>query len=445
MAKIKYALFFLLLSLSGLWFLADTLLPLPLTYGAFRNVFMQYSGVIAMGVMSVSMILALRPKWLEPHLDGLDKIYRLHKWLGITALVGSVLHWWLGQGTKWMTQWGWLTRHPKGPRPNPADLGLVEGWLRTQRGIAESVGEWAFYIALLLMVLALVKRFPYHWFQKTHKWLAAAYLVFVYHSIVLTKFAYWTQPVGWVLAILLAGGAFAAVQILLGRLGAGRKVAGTVESLRHYPELGVLETRIALGDGWSGHTAGQFAFVTFDRSEGAHPYTIASAWHPGEKTITFLTKALGDHTRQLCEKLKPGMAAVLEGPYGCFDFSDRQPRQIWIGAGIGITPFVARMKQLATRPDGKMIDLFHSTAALDPVAIARLKADAEASGVRLHLIETPKDGRLSGERIRSLVPEWAAASIWFCGPRDFADSLRRNFVSRGLAPVNFNHELFEMR
>jgi len=35
------------------------------------------------------MLLALRPKFIEPYLDGMDKIYKLHKWLGITAfLVG---------------------------------------------------------------------------------------------------------------------------------------------------------------------------------------------------------------------------------------------------------------------------------------------------------------------------------------------------------------------
>ena len=43
------------------------------------------------------------------------------------------------------------------------------------------------------------------------------------------------------------------------------------------------------------------------------------------------------------------MPVTVEGPYGCFDFEDAQPRQVWIGAGIGITPFVARMKQLAGR------------------------------------------------------------------------------------------------
>lgn len=74
----------------------------------------------------ISHPCALRPRWLEPRLDGLDKIYRLHKWLGVGALIVSVLHWWWAQGTKWMVGWGWLTRPQRGPRPDPASQGLVE-------------------------------------------------------------------------------------------------------------------------------------------------------------------------------------------------------------------------------------------------------------------------------------------------------------------------------
>lgn len=445
MKQIKFSLAVLLLSLTALWLLADSLAPTPLTYFAFRTVFMQFSGVIAMGAMSVAMLLALRPKWLEPHLDGLDKIYRLHKWLGITALVASVLHWWFGQGTKWMTSWGWLTRPPRGPRPNPSDLGLIEGWLRSQRGWAESIGEWAFYAALVLLVLALIKRFPYHLFQKTHKWLAAAYLIFVYHAVVLTKFDYWTQPIGWLLALLMIGGSVAAVQTLRGQIGAGRKTKGAVELTRYYPELRVLETRVALMKGWAGHTAGQFAFVTYDQSEGAHPYTIASAWNPEERRITFITKALGDHTGVLHEELKAGTPVTIEGPYGCFDFDDSPARQIWIGAGIGITPFVARMKELANRKAIGPVDLFHSTAVRDQVAIDKLTADAEAAGVRLHLIESGKDSRLDASQIRAAVPEWKEASFWFCGPPGFGQALRRDLTAHGLRPKHFHQELFQMR
>ncbi len=444
MKRIKVALAATLLLLTALWLAADTLLPEPFTYFSFRTVFVQYSGVLGIGLMGVAMMLALRPKWLEPHLDGLDKMYRLHKWLGIGALVVSVLHWWWATGTKWMVGWGWLERPVR--QRNPQDtLGAIEGWLRTQRGLAESVGEWAFYAAVVLIVLALVSRFPYHLFAKTHKWLAAAYLALAFHAVVLAKFNYWAQPLGWVLAALLVGGSIAAVLILAGRIGAGRKVQGTIESLTDYPILNVLETTVRLQDGWPGHAAGQFAFVTSNKREGAHPYTIASAWQPSDHRITFITKALGDHTSRLRERLKVGMPVTVEGPYGRFDFEDAQPRQIWVGAGIGITPFVARLKQRATEPDAKTIDLFHPTAEYEQAAIDRLTADAAEAGVQLHLLVDGKDGRLNGERIRAAVPEWRSASIWFCGPPGFGQALREDFCANGLPPERFHQELFQMR
>ena len=444
MKRIKISLIAIMLLLTALWLAADTLYPEPLTYFAFRGVFVQYSGVLGIGLMSIAMLLALRPIWLEPHLDGLDKMYRLHKWLGISALVISVLHWWWAKGTKWMVGWGWLEKPARKPNSDET-LGAIEGWLRSQRGLAESVGEWVFYVAVVLIVLALVKRFPYHLFVKTHKWLAAAYLALAYHSAVLTKFDYWTQPVGWVVAALLLGGSIAAMLTLTGRIGAGRKVPGTIASLTDYPALDVLETTVVLDDGWCGHAAGQFAFVISDKREGAHPYTIASAWNPADRRLTFITKALGDHTSRLRERLKIGMRVTVEGPYGRFDFEDNQPRQIWIGAGIGITPFVARLKQRAAHPDTKTIDLFHPTAEFEQAAIDRLTADAEAAGVRLHLLVDGKNGRLNGEGIRAAVPEWRSASFWFCGPPGFGEALREDFCANGLPLEQFHQELFQMR
>jgi predicted ferric reductase len=203
---------------------------------------------------------------------------------------------------------------------------------------------------------------------------------------------------------------------------------------------------VVLGPGWPGHAAGQFAFVTSDPREGAHPYTIASAWQPAEPGITVVTKALGDHTRRLRERLHPGMPVTVEGPYGCFTFDDGRRRQVWIGAGIGITPFIARMKQLAAQPGhGQQIDLFHPTAVHEEAAIAKLRADAAAAGVRLHVLVDARDGRLSGERLRADVPDWQDASVWFCGPSAFGRALRRDLVAHGLPRARFHQELFEMR
>ena len=451
MRHLKIAFWGTLATLSGLWLIADPLALRPAGFFPFRGSMVQFSGVLAMGCMSLAMILALRPRWPERWLGGLDKMYRLHKWLGIGGLVLGVAHWLWAKGPKWAVGLGWLERPSRGPRP--AIDNALQQFLATQRGTAEAVGEWAFYAAVLLIVVALVHRIPYRIFYKTHRLIAVAYLVLVFHAVVLLQFSHWTTPLGVLMAGMLAGGTAAAVMVLLRRIGAGRKAEGKIVDLYYYPELRVLEGEIDIPQGWPGHTAGQFAFVTSDASEGAHPYTIASDWHPAEHRLKFITKELGDYTRTLRERLRIGQPVSVEGPYGCFTFEDACPRQIWVGGGIGITPFIARMKQIArgrqARPGmsgPQEIHLFHTTADYSEEAIAKLRADAAAANVDLHVLHDARHGRLTGERIRAAVPGWREASIWFCGPSGFGAALRQDFAGHGLnVGKRFHQELFALR
>lgn len=446
MRKIKFSFWGLLALLSALWLAAEPSVFRPTSFFPLRRDMVQYSGLLAIGCMSVAMILALRPRWPEEWLGGLDKMYRLHKWLGLGALVIAITHWLWAQAPKWAVGWGWLQRPERGPRPvldNPIAQALTN-----LRGFAESVGEWAFYGAVVLIALALFKRFPYRLFFKTHRLLAIAYLVLAFHAVVLIRFAYWTSAIGMVMAALLAAGSIAAVVVLLRRVAIDRRVPGQIRSLHYYPGVHVLESEIEVAEGWPGHKAGQFAFATSDASEGGHPYTIASAWKPDDRRITFVVKELGDHTRRLRERLRVGQDVTVEGPYGCFTFDDRCPHQIWIGGGIGVTPFIARMKHLAAHAANaaQTVDFFHTTRDYDENAIAKLKADAEAAGVRLHVLVDSRDGRLDGERIRAAVAHWRQASIWFCGPSGFGQALEKDFAQQGF-PVTrcFHQELFAMR
>lgn len=409
---------------------------------AWRNLLIQFTGVLAMGAMGMAMLLSMRPRWLERRLHGLDKMYRLHKWLGIGGLVFAVLHWLAVQAPKWLVQAGLLQRPARGPRQ--LHEGAVLQFLQGQRGLAEELGEKAFYLAVLLVALALIKRFPYRHFLKTHRWMAPVYLVLVFHAIVLTSFDYWPQAVGWAGALLMAAGSVAALLSITGRIAHGRRVVGEVAELVSLPGVQVNAITVMLKDAWPGHEAGQFAFVSFDAREGAHPFTISSAWQ-GDGRLQFIVRALGDYTRTLDTTLRIGDTVVVEGPYGRFNFEGSAQRQIWIGAGIGVTPFVARMKALAAAPDGRRIDLIHATREVDEQALDLLAADARAAGVKLHLILSARDGRLDGERLRQMVPDWAQADVWFCGPSGFGHALRDDLVAHGLPRDRFQQELFEMR
>ncbi|HEY6633578.1 MAG TPA: ferric reductase-like transmembrane domain-containing protein [Rhizobiaceae bacterium] len=449
MRPIKYVFWGMLALLTAMWIAAEPQVFAATGIFALRSSMMQYTGVIAMSCMSVAMILALRPRWPERWLDGLDKMYRLHKWLGIAALVVATAHWLWAQGPRWAVGWGLVERPMRGPRPPAGNQ--IEQLFRGLRGSAEGVGEWAFYAAVLLIAIALIRLIPYRFFYKTHRLLAVVYLFLVFHAVVLMNFASWATPLGVAMALLLAGGTAAAVIVLFRRVGIGRQVKGRIASLHYYPGVRVVETEIDVADGWPGHKAGQFAFATSDVSEGAHPYTIGSAWDAARPRIRFFTKELGDHTSRLRQSLRVGQEVTIEGPYGCFTFDDGLP-QIWIGAGIGITPFIAEMENLARlrkeggRSERRTIDLLHPTTDYDEQAERNMRADAAAAGVRLHFLLTGRDGRLDGERIRAEVPGWRDASIWFCGPIPFGVALKRDFAAHGFpVATHFHQELFSMR
>ena len=66
--------------------------PASLDIWVVRKQAILLTGVASFALMSLIMLLAVRPVWLEKPLDGLDRMYRLHKWAGILAIVLGLLH-----------------------------------------------------------------------------------------------------------------------------------------------------------------------------------------------------------------------------------------------------------------------------------------------------------------------------------------------------------------
>lgn len=443
MKVIQYSLIGIIAFITLLWVAVNTN-ALATTYEVFawRSLLLQYSGILALTVMSLGMLLAMRFTWLEDKLNGLDKVYRLHKWLGITTLVFVLLHWLLFKVPRWLVEAGLLIKPARAAKP-PETLAIFN-FFQSQRGLAEQIGEYAVYVLVALIAIALIKRFPYRYFLISHRWISLVYLALIIHAVVLMKYAYWTTVLGVIMVPMILLGIFATLISLFKRIGHTRKVVGEITAITYLDGVHMNAVTVQLKSQWSGHYAGQFAFVTFDQLEGAHPFSITSAWLDDGK-LSFLIKALGDYTNTLKSSLKIGQSAVIEGPYGRFDFNSQSNRQIWIGGGIGITPFIARMKSLAKSPDGRVVDLFHTTTDTDQASLALLTQDAETAGVELHIMINSQEGYLTGEKLRAKIPDWKEADVWFCGPALFGETLRADLVLNGLDAHRFHQELFEMR
>ncbi|AGH49457.1 ferric reductase domain-containing protein [Sphingomonas sp. MM-1] len=441
LTRLKLVPVALTLVLVAAWLLSLRTGALTGGFWALRHELIYLTGILAIGFMAAGVVLAARPVQIEGALGGLDKFYRLHKWFGVGGLLLALAHWLLEIIPRWMVGQGWLVRPSRLRASGPAaDANLLD----SLRGVATELGEIALYILIVLVLLALWKKFPYRWFFKAHRLMAPIFLVLVFHAVVLMDRSYWTAPLGPLMIVLLAAGTVAATTALFRRIGYSRRAAGVITRLVTYPGNAVLDVAVDVGTAWPGHQAGQFVFLKTDDREGAHPFTISSAWH-NDGHLLFNIKGLGDYTRKLPDLLRVGQPVTIEGPYGRFDFGGECARQVWIAGGVGITPFIARLQALAQARQERDIDLFYSTGAPDEDFVGQVRDLTEKAGIRFNLLVTPRDGFLTLDRLADLVPDWIEADIWFCGPAAFGRSLYVAMTSRGLPGSQFHQELFEMR
>lgn len=185
------------------------------------------SGIWSIALMSLVMLLAIRPAWLEKPLGGMDRMYRLHKWAGILAIGFATMHWLLDMSSD-------LLKALIGSAGRPPKFDL--SWLgQVGRHLAKDTGEWIIYALIAMLLITLWKRFPYKFWRYVHRAMPLAYLGLVFHAVVLAPPWYWTQPIGVLLAICLATGTLASILTLAGRIGKRRKVRAILWQSASWP------------------------------------------------------------------------------------------------------------------------------------------------------------------------------------------------------------------
>ncbi|PKH09314.1 ferric reductase-like transmembrane domain-containing protein [Moritella sp. Urea-trap-13] len=443
MKSIHYVLIAILTASLALWLGTEHALSTPLHFWPLRKSIIYGSGIIAIIAMSFGTLLAIRHLFSDSFLDGLDKRYKLHKWLGIAGFVAAVTHWLFIKAPKWLVDLDMLIKPIKNKNNNDETLSWFAHFFDLQRHFAKDIGEWAFYALVILIIIMLSKKITYKLARKSHKLMAIVYLVMVYHSIVLMKMADWFTPLGIFLSLALVVGSISALIALFGKIGHSKQAHGQISTLQHYTDNKVLAVTVKLATPWAGHTAGQFAFVTFDKKEGPHPFSITSNWD-GSGDISFNIKQIGDYVNTLPSCLAVGDKVVVEGPYGNFNISSDKQQHIWIAGGIGIAPFLSKLDCLASQQHKPDITLYYTTNMPDDSFIQQLNERCQQAGVTVHIINT-QQRRLTATEISAAINNINSTDVWFCGPAKFGNILKSHFVKQGLPQADFHQEIFDMR
>jgi len=383
-------------------------------------------GAAAVVAMSLTLILAARPRLLEPLFGGLDKMYRVHKWLGISALVLMILH---------------DQVEPDFER-SVRETGLGE--------LASEAGELAFNALLALIAISWFRRLPvirleipYQLWRFSHRFMGVLFAIIVFHQF----FVDLPAGVDPTLGVLLNGFGLAGVaawvhtEFVAPRL---RRRDFTVSDISRQGDTTAV-TLCPRGRAMRWRP-GQFAFVRAPEAglSEPHPFTIASAPR-ADGTLTLSVRALGGWTRRLPDALREGMSVQVEGPYGRFDFRKGGARQVWLAGGIGITPFLAWAESL-TKADRRDIHLVHCVRTPEEaIGLEILKAAAGRNPrFSYQVVATARDGRLTAERLIGSTPFTVSdADLWFCGPTGLKDGILKRLKALGQTPRRVRFEHFE--
>ncbi len=408
-----------------------------------RHQFIMLTGALGLVYMAVAMLLAMRNPNVEEYVHGLDKGYAIHKQMGIGALITLVAHWLLIESPKWLIGLGLLASPQKRQR-----LGqLVEGinWVH----LAKVVGEYTFYIFVVFAAISLIQAISYQKFRFTHKLAGVIFLAGVLHSVILLDYQWSASLFNILIWVAALGGSICALISLSGSIGRARVVNGQVTKVKRIhdetSQSRVLHITIELTNDIE-YKAGQFAYIDFNDGEAPHPFSVLQ-YDRLNHQLEFAIKALGDYTHSLYDELQSGTSVSVEGGYGRF-YIPSTSSQVWIGAGIGIVPFVAWLYHLSQYPHStsRHVELFYCRDNDDQTYFVQMleKLANKLPYVHLHIYTASHNEFLCAERVAQKI-DLSNSSVSFCGPINFGHKIKNHLINMGLEKKSFHSERFVMR
>lgn len=218
--------------------------------------------------------------------------------------------------------------------------------------------------------------------------------------------------------------------------------AEVVEVRRQTPRTVTLVLRP--NDNWKGFAAGQHCGLTLELNGVRHTrfYSPASSALSPERLVEFTVtvKPDGVLSNHLRDNAHPGMIVGLSAAEGSFVLPDRRPSKLLlIGGGSGITPLMSMLRTLVDEGHKGRVDFIHyARSSKDLLYDDELKSiAADHPNVNFTRIVTRKKAQSTGghftrRQLASIVPDFAKATTYVCGPPTLIDAVEKVYEKDGL-------------
>lgn len=382
----------------------------------------QLSGWLGTGLIAASLLLMVRePAWAL-WFGGLQRMYRWHHGMGVVGYVLLLMHPLLLTGTALAEEpaiaWRFIS-----PLNQP---------------LANDLGWMALMIFMLGLAATFAIRLPYGIWRYLHMLLAVAMILALAHIWLANGFS-----ISLGLALLPAVVAMA-WRLLRADRGMGARPY-EVSAMTH-PTEQITEIKLRPLAAPLAITPGQFVSAAFFEGPGFsgcgefHPYTVSQAAADG--SLQLMIKALGDCTRHI-QELQPGVAVRVQGPYGEFLQNRANMPELWVAAGIGITPFLALLRD---RPVTQTTDLVYVHRERDHAAYEQelQSSAARQEYLRFHSLPMSNDPRPLFSWLAS-VADIRQRQIYLCGPSPLMALVRQWLREHQVPGQHIHFEIFDLR
>lgn len=382
-------------------------------------------GVVALTLMAQAAVLGGRWRLVESWFAGLDRVYETHKWLGVFALAFASAHFAFKAGTD-----AWETA---------SIIALPPGITRLAR-------QLAFLALMLIVMLALNRKIRYSVWRWWHKLSGPLFLIVILHWLSFKSPIALTSPAGiWLAAFSTLGVISAGYKLLLYPVlsSHGEYCLVSVSPDKTAVRLQFLPVRHAIP-----FQPGQFGFLSLkeDGFREPHPFTIASG-NEADGRVVFLIRASGDYTEKLVTHATVGMHADVYAPFGRFTRKVDAPREIWIAGGVGISPFIAWLRDQSANDFEKVTLFYFYTPGREFPGVEKIARLVHRQGAELVLVPGGPDSPEFSKRLGEIAhaDDASAISVSFCGPSGLLKRVRRLIRANGIPEANLRYEKFEFR
>lgn len=404
------------------------------SYGSITHGVGEICGLVGMTMFALTFVLSTRIKAIEDVFGGLDKVYIVHGILGGIALILILAHP-IFLVLKFI----------------PQDVSLAATYLLPD--FTPSVVYWSVnfgIIALILMIalifITLYTKMRYHRWKFTHEFLGLVFVLAVLHIFlvrgnasqdnIFDGYYYYASVVSLIGLSAFSYSLFIKDRTIMNAIY-------KVKSISRSRDVFVLE--LSPEHKPLAYESGQFVFVRFYNqilSREAHPFSIASK--SNSPTIRIAIKKLGDYTDKL-DSLKEGDKVLIEGPYGRFNYRNYDEKnQVWIGAGIGITPFLGMVEDLDK--DSNVCLFYTVKEDSDFLGYDLFTESAKKSkNFRFYPWVSSKQGHLNVDAIKKSGVNLKECEFLICGSQKLKEELTEQLLREGVRKSKIHEEAFDFR